>query len=233
MEPRVNTSKHTNTILSLQCDACLQEQFPSKSEFDSQTRYTRTHIEVAQRKTITLSPALSHLPHTLTVELPMMPSSWVTSWRGQNLVPRTNQPYGPAEVPCHKYVAPLRLTTRSMPTRSVSWVPRLARAHQLPTARVRRWTNAHLTTVPSHRSQCPAAPHLPMLLTQTHQAAHCVPQDWHHESGSDTPALLSLQDGYCGSAPPARCGSCGCDCNTVLGTVGAGGGGGMFDASTV
>ena len=92
MEPRVNTSKHTNTILSLQCDACLQEQFHSKSEFGSQTRYTRTHIEVAQRKTITLSPALSHLPHTLTVELPMMPSSWVTSWRGQNLVPRTNQP---------------------------------------------------------------------------------------------------------------------------------------------
>ena len=91
MEPRVNTSKHTNTILSLQCDACLQEQFLSKSEFDSQTRYTRTHIEVAQRKTITLSPALSHLPHTLTVELPMMSSSWVTSWRGQNLVPRTNR----------------------------------------------------------------------------------------------------------------------------------------------
>ena len=64
-----------------------------------------------------------------------------------------------------------------------------------------------------------------MLLTLTHRAARCVPRDWHHESGSDTPALLSLQDGYCELDPVER--------STVVGTAGSGGGGGMFDASTV
>ena len=63
-----------------------------------------------------------------------------------------------------------------------------------------------------------------MLLTPAHRAAHCVPQDWHHEPGSDFASLLILQDGYCELDPVER--------STVSGMVGAGGGGGMFDAGT-
>ena len=64
-----------------------------------------------------------------------------------------------------------------------------------------------------------------MLLTLTHRAAHCVPRDRHHEPGSDTPALFSLQGRCCERDPVER--------STVVGTEGSGGDGGMFAASTV